>query len=90
MVNRLGRYRGAMTTCALALLALSCAQTTQDSTQRVPHRAWLESPGGPLPFGLGLPRPDGDSVAVLVNGAERIEMPGIGQDGHALQATLPP
>jgi len=38
-------------------------------------RAWLDSPGGELPFGLEL-RHDGDQLsATVINGSERIPVP---------------
>jgi len=49
-------------------------------------RAWLDSPGGPLPFGLVL-EPGGRGF--LVNGAERIAVPWEGTDG-GLRVALPP
>ena len=39
-------------------------------------RAWVESPGGPLPFGLDLKREaDGHWSAAMVNGPERLAFP---------------
>lgn len=40
-----------------------------------PWRAWLESPGGELPFGLWFSRHDKEHRAQIVNGAEYIAVP---------------
>ncbi len=40
-------------------------------------RAWLDSPGGELPFGLELRQDAGTWNAVLVNGPERITIPSV-------------
>ena len=41
-------------------------------------RAWLDSPGGELPFGLELAHEDGEWKAWLINGEERIVIPRVG------------
>jgi thiol-disulfide isomerase/thioredoxin len=49
-----------------------------------PWRAWLESPGGELPFGIELAR-DGDKwTAYVINGEERINVPRVTWTGHLL------
>ena len=40
-----------------------------------PWRAWLQSPGGELPFGLEFRNDDTGWHATIINGAERIEVP---------------
>lgn len=40
-----------------------------------PWRAWLQSPGGELPFGLEFRRDDSGWHATIINGAERIAVP---------------
>jgi thiol-disulfide isomerase/thioredoxin len=40
-----------------------------------PWRAWLQSPGGELPFGLEFRKDDSGWHAAIINGAERIEVP---------------
>lgn len=40
-----------------------------------PWRAWLQSPGGELPFGLEFRKDDSGWHAMIINGAERIEVP---------------
>lgn len=42
-----------------------------------PWHAWLESPGGRLPFALELSIEDGEVTAVVGNGPERIEVPSV-------------
>lgn len=41
-------------------------------------RAWLDSPGGELPFGLQLRQEEASWKASIFNGAERIEIPVVG------------
>jgi len=40
-----------------------------------PWRAWLQSPGGELPFGLEFRKDDSGWHATIINGAERIAVP---------------
>jgi len=40
-----------------------------------PWRAWLDSPGGELPFGLEIARGETGLEAVIVNGSERMPVP---------------
>lgn len=47
-------------------------------------RAWLETPGGELPFGLELERAQGEVRAWLVNGSERIAIPTVRVEGAEL------
>ncbi|MBI3844144.1 MAG: TlpA family protein disulfide reductase [Planctomycetes bacterium] len=60
-------------------VALACAALVAaagDASIRVgPWRAWLDSPGGELPFGLDVEKRDATWRAWLVNGPERIEIP---------------
>jgi len=52
-------------------------------------RAWLDSPGGQLPFGLELTE-DGDGLgAVIVNGRERIELDDARVDGDEVVIAIP-
>jgi thiol-disulfide isomerase/thioredoxin len=47
-------------------------------------RAWLESPGGELPFELLLERTDAGHRATVINGDERIEVPRVELSGGVL------
>ncbi len=47
-------------------------------------RAWLDSPGGELPFGLELARGVDGWSAWLINGPERIEIPRVRVDGESV------
>jgi len=49
-----------------------------------PWRAWVESPGGQLPFRLELERESNEWQAWIVNGAERIAVPRAGYVGELL------
>jgi thiol-disulfide isomerase/thioredoxin len=54
-----------------------------------PWRAWLESPGGELPFGLEIER-DGEQItAVITNGEERIAVPAASVEGAELVLDIP-
>ncbi len=74
----------------LSLLTLLVSSTlpTPD-LQPGSWRAWLESPGGQLPFGLDLSQ-DGDTwQATVVNGSERIEIPEVEVAGEELRLAIP-
>ncbi|ANM29870.1 hypothetical protein ABI59_10205 [Acidobacteria bacterium Mor1] len=80
---------------ALALLMLSgCGD---DEGQFVPDthptaglwRAWLDSPGGELPFGLILIQKQGLWNATLINGEERIPVPRVTLMGDQLRLSAP-
>ncbi len=47
-------------------------------------RAWLDSPGGELPFGLEIDRSGARLSAWISNGAERIEVPHVVEEGGEL------
>lgn len=47
-------------------------------------RGWLDSPGGELPFRLGISRAEGGWRAWLINGAERSEAPRVVLEGEKL------
>ncbi len=76
---------------ALALLAASAsaAGSPRDELALGPWRAWLDCPGGELPFGLDIAREDGTLKATIVNGGERIPVPGTTLDGDALFFSIP-
>ena len=52
-------------------------------------RAWLDSPGGELPFGLILGEENGALTAALVNGEERIPVPEVSLAGDTLTLAAP-
>ncbi len=52
-------------------------------------RAWLETPSGPLPFGIEFSRQDEDWSAVVVNGVERIDVDEVEYDGGELVVRFP-
>ena len=82
-----------MIACSTALVALCLALAPQEPAPRVSYRAWLESPGGALPFGLELPGGGGSgaaATAIVVNGHERIPVPDVRWDGERLHMTIPP
>ncbi len=64
---------------ALLLVAVAVPLTAQEAPAPAlgTWRAWLEGPGGELPFGLELERTDAGLGATLVNGSERIAIPAV-------------
>src|SRR6188472_456453 len=54
-----------------------------------PWRAWLESPGGELPFGLEIAREGAALSATIVNGEERILVPSSTTEGDELVLDMP-
>ena len=49
-----------------------------------PWRAWLESPGGELPFDMTIERTGEDWRATIINGQEQIDVPVVSWDGAEL------
>jgi len=67
-----------------AVLLAGCADPGPDRLAEGEWRAWLDSPGGELPFGLEVSR-DGDTLeVVIVNGSERIRVPRVEANGTEL------
>ena len=66
----------------VAVVCLGCA--SEPVLESGVWRAWLDSPGGELPFGLELT--PGESVwsAHIINGSERIEVGHVDIDGDHL------
>ena len=61
---------------SLALIAACSSERGSPELESGPWRAWLDSPGGPLPFGLTLETDsEGTVSATLINGSERIPVP---------------
>lgn len=56
----------------LALLASCCAGSSAPALDAGRWQAWLESPGGDLPFGIDIVRGGDTWQAFLVNGSERV------------------
>jgi thiol-disulfide isomerase/thioredoxin len=77
------KLRAPFLVAALATVAcLACA--SRPALESGTWRAWLDSPGGELPFGLELTHGDGAWSAHIVNGAERIEVGHVDLDGDRL------
>jgi len=78
-------------TCLLAgIQAAREAGTAPERLRPGPWRAWLDSPGGELPFGLELARGgDGPWQATIRNGPEHIAVPELRWEGHVLVLALP-
>ena len=75
---------------ATAVASLAACRVVEDVRfEPVAHYdAWLESPGGPLRFGLEL-GPKSAPSAVLVNGSERIEVPKVEVRGDVWYLSMP-
>jgi len=72
-----------------ALAAPPMAPNPNPTPALGPWRAWLDSPGGELPFGIELERSDeGELVAHLVNGPERLRVPETRLEGERLVLSI--
>ena len=60
-----------------------------EELQTGPWRAWLESPGGELPFGLEIARTAGTLSATIVNGEERIAIPSTTVEARDIVLDMP-
>ena len=77
------KLRAPFLVAALATVAcLACA--SRPALESGTWRAWLDSPGGELPFGLELTHGDDAWSAHIVNGSERIEVGHVDLDGDRL------
>ena len=61
--------------CVMLVLTLACAGEPRGSLQEGRWHAWLDSPGGPLPFELEITGEDGELGVRIINGDERIRVP---------------
>src|SRR3990172_2615810 len=61
--------------CAVGAIGEPRAEVSNALIAEGPWRAWLQSPGGELPFGLEFRKDDAGWHAAIINGAERIEVP---------------
>jgi len=66
---------GIILACLFLLASPAPAQSDKPEYRTGPWHAWLESPGGELPFGLVLARTTDEWRAWIVNGRKRIEVP---------------
>ena len=73
---------------AVCLLAAACAGPHSHSHDR--WRAWLDSPGGELPFEMELVADEAGQFRVaLFNGEERIEVPDVTIEGRRIEIAIP-
>ena len=68
---------------AVVLLA-GCADPGTDHLAEGEWHAWLDSPGGELPFGLEVSRDDEQLEVVIINGSERIRVQRVETNGAEL------
>jgi len=73
---RLAPYSGS----CIALLALACGGTPGEAPREGPWHAWLDTPGGPLPFELEVGAEGGQTGVTILNGAERMRVPRVEVD----------
>jgi thiol-disulfide isomerase/thioredoxin len=74
-------------TTLIVLTLTACSPVEDDGTGR--WHAWLDSPGGELPFGLVI-TPSADGIeAVVINGEERIRVDNARIDGENLVIAFP-
>ncbi len=72
----------------LVPLLLICASTIATPPKTGSWRAWLDSPGGELPFGLALKQQGDRWSAEVVNGRERIRLPNVTIAGNELRIDI--
>jgi len=63
---------------------ISPAHGTEPQPQQGRWRAWLDSPGGELPFGLELSRAGERWHGLVVNGEEHLQIPQVSVSGRAI------
>ncbi len=68
--------------------AAAVAEEVSITPRTGPWRAWLDSPGGELPFGLELARDGAAWTAAIINGSERLNVPIVRQAGHTIALEL--
>jgi hypothetical protein len=68
----------------VAFFVAACAGQPAESPREGSRQAGLDSPGGPLPFGLEISREDQSLRATIINGAERLEVPRVEWNGERL------
>ncbi len=79
--------RAALAMLAAAIVLSGCGRA--DAPPLGPYRAVASVDGGDLPFGLELVEEDGDIVAYLVNGPERVRATDVTLDGDRLSVQMP-
>ena len=80
-----------VTLIAICVLGGCADPQTQESVgiREGPWRAWLESPGGELPFGLELQKKNEAWKAWLINGADKTEVPRVQVEGDEIVLSIP-
>jgi hypothetical protein len=73
---------------AAVVVAAGCRPRSHD-LEPGSYRAVIELPGGELPFGLDVAREQSGLVLYLVNGKERVRVPGVVSDAGRLTARMP-
>jgi len=74
----------------LLLLATACQPPPADDWHHEQWRAWLDSPGGELPFGLELRETPGGFEATLINGTERLPVTTVERNATTLTLGIEP
>lgn len=73
---------------ALGFVVAGCAPRSRDLQPGL-YRAVIEMPGGEVPFGLDVVREQAGIALYLVNGKERLRVPGVKAAAGRLSAQLP-
>lgn len=78
--------------CLICSLGVGAEPQAQESGERIregPWRAWLDSPGGELPFGLDLQNDKGAWRAWFINGRDKSEVPIVEVRGEDVVLSIP-
>lgn len=87
--KRCSLFRGLLLSVVLAVVSFAGAPAfAKSALQHGPWRAWLESPGGELPFQMELVREGRKLNAYIINGEERILVPIVRVRGKELLLTI--
>ena len=74
---------------SIAVFLAAVGAAWGDSLVRTgPWRAWVDCPGGAIPFGLELAKGEGGWSATIINGPERIEVPEVALSDRVLTLSI--
>lgn len=74
---------------SIAVFLAAVGSASGDSLLRSgPWRAWLDCPGGAIPFGMELTKGEGGWSATIINGPERIDVPEVNLSDGVLTLSI--